>query len=169
MKKILDIGCGKHKVNKDAIGLDTTQLDGVDVVHNLEMFPYPFADSEFDEVHANMVLEHLLNFEGAMREVYRVLKSGGLFYIKVPYYTSTCAFQDYTHKNFFTEKTFSYFTKENELNYYSKLEFEVVSQKLVANSNSLTEKLRNMIPFRELLKFLLLNMYDEMHVVLRKK
>jgi predicted SAM-dependent methyltransferase len=168
MTKILDIGCGLHKVHKDAVGMDISKVPGVDIVHDLEKFPYPFNDKTFDEVHANMVLEHLLNFSGAMKEVHRLLKKDGTFHIKVPFYTSTAAFQDYTHRNFFTEKTFSYFTNTNELSYYNDFRFEILSQRLVANSNSAWERLRNLIPFRTLLKFVLLNMYDEIHVILKK-
>jgi predicted SAM-dependent methyltransferase len=166
--KVLDIGCGIHKVSPDAIGLDVVKLEGVDVVQDLEKFPYPFKDDEFDEVHANMILEHLQNFEEAMREVHRILKKDGIFYIKVPFYATTIAFQDYTHKNYFTEKTFTYFTKDNELSYYQDIRFEIVDQKLVSNSNSFYERIRNVIPFRKFLKFILWNMYDELHVVLKK-
>lgn len=167
-KKILDIGCGIHKVSPDAVGLDVAKLEGVDVVHDLNSFPYPFKNNEFDEVYANMVLEHLDDFAGAMREVHRILKTGGLFYIKVPYYATTIAFQDYTHKNFFTEKTFTYFTNDNELNYYQDTRYEIVNQKLVSNANSLQEKVRNLIPLRKYLKYILWNMYDELHTVLKK-
>jgi len=167
--KILDIGCGKHKVHPNAIGVDSVKVPGVNVVHDLDSFPYPFKNKEFDEIHAYMVLEHLKNFSGAMGQIHRILKPGGKLHVKVPYYSSQAAFQDYTHRNFFTEKTFSYFEETNELSYYTKARFKILEQKLISNSNSVMEKLRNLIPFRNLLKYLLLNMYDEIHVTLVKK
>lgn len=46
----------------------------------------PFADDEFDEVYASHVLEHVPWFRThhALREVYRVLKIGGMFEVWVP-------------------------------------------------------------------------------------
>ena len=48
-KKILDLGCGRNKV-PGAIGLDLFPVPGVDVVHDLEAFPYPFENNSFDEI-----------------------------------------------------------------------------------------------------------------------
>jgi SAM-dependent methyltransferase len=168
-KKILDIGCGKHKAVPEAIGLDVVKLEGVDVVHDLNKFPYPFKAASFDEIYAFMVLEHVEDLVKVMQELHRILKPEGLLHVKVPYYLSTAAFQDPTHKNFFTEKTFQYFTSDCELCYYSKGHFEIESQSLYANSVSFSEKLRNLLPFRSILRFFLMNMYDEIHLTLRKK
>lgn len=44
----------------------------------------PFASSHFDLVTANMVVEHLDNPDIQFREVYRVLKPGGLFIFHTP-------------------------------------------------------------------------------------
>jgi predicted SAM-dependent methyltransferase len=168
-RKILDIGCGKHKAVPEAIGLDVVKLEGVDVVHNLNKFPYPFKASFFDEIYAFMVLEHVEDLMRVMKELHRILKPEGLLHIKVPYYLSSVAFQDPTHRNYFTDKTFHYFTKDCELNYYSDCRFVIVSQSLYSNSASFIEKVRNLIPFRSILRFFLMNMYDEIHLTLRKK
>jgi len=44
----------------------------------------PFVDNHFDLVTANMVVEHLDNPEVQFKEVYRVLKPGGLFLFHTP-------------------------------------------------------------------------------------
>lgn len=44
----------------------------------------PFADESFDFVICNHVLEHIPNDRQAMRELYRVLKRGGLAILQVP-------------------------------------------------------------------------------------
>lgn len=158
-KKILDLGCGSNKVLQEAIGVDLVKFPGVDVVHNLNKYPFPFKDNEFDETYAYMILEHLDDVEKSLDEIYRILKPRGILYIKVPYYASQCAFQDPTHKHFFTQKTFDYLTKNK---------YVILDQKLVANNDSVLEKVRNFVPFRRILKFIFMNMYDEIHITLKK-
>ena len=48
MKK-LDLGCGRSK-KAGFIGLDCLVLPGVDIVHDLTKFPYPFEDGLIDEI-----------------------------------------------------------------------------------------------------------------------
>ncbi len=58
-----------------------------DVVHNLDEFPYPFADESFEEIFASHVLEHLKDPFAAMREWRRLLKPGGKLIIRVPHFS----------------------------------------------------------------------------------
>lgn len=46
-KVILDVGCGPNKT-PGAVGIDALPLEGVDVVHNLNQFPYPFESNHFE-------------------------------------------------------------------------------------------------------------------------
>ena len=57
MKK-LNLGCGK-KILKGYINLDCVKFPGVDKVHNLNKYPWPFKDNEFDEIYCDNILEHL--------------------------------------------------------------------------------------------------------------
>jgi hypothetical protein len=45
-----------------------------------------------------------------MQEIYRICRPGASVILRVPYYTSIGAFKDPTHKSFFTEETFKYFS-----------------------------------------------------------
>lgn len=45
--KILDLGCGTRK-KKDAIGIDISEGSDSDVIHNLNIFTYPFDDNKFE-------------------------------------------------------------------------------------------------------------------------
>jgi len=61
-----------------------------------------------------------------MEDLYRILKPGGVLKITVPYYNSKGTFQDPTHKRFFTEETFLYFTNHPKLpDYQLKCKFKV--------------------------------------------
>ncbi|MFZ3090382.1 MAG: class I SAM-dependent methyltransferase [Nitrospirota bacterium] len=75
-EKILDLGCGNRKV-AGAIGVDCIGYPVVDVVHDLNQFPYPFEDASFDAVVLNHVIEHLEDIPHTLNEVQRLLKSGG--------------------------------------------------------------------------------------------
>jgi ubiquinone/menaquinone biosynthesis C-methylase UbiE len=100
----LDLGCGQNcKVGEDGVkftGVDYVKCDGVDIVHDLTKFPYPFEDSSVDEVFTSHFLEHL---DGPERiqfftEMYRIMKPGGKMTHIHPYYKSVRAIQDPTHK-----------------------------------------------------------------------
>lgn len=133
--KILDIGCGNKKYisnNKDdvVIGLDVAKLPAVDKVHNLEKFPWPFQKNEFDIIIANHILEHMSDLIKVMEEIWKISKPGAIIKINVPFFAFHRAFQDPTHKRFFTIDSFEYFTKESGLNYYSKARFEIIERKI---------------------------------------
>lgn len=61
----IDLGCGLSK-ETGFIGVDNVPLPGVDVVHDLLEFPYPFDDSVASVIHLKHVLEHF-EFEGIQR------------------------------------------------------------------------------------------------------
>ncbi len=109
--KKLNLGSGL-KPFRGFINLDIKKYPGVDVVHDLEKFPYPFKDNTFDYVHAEDVIEHLTNIPEVMKEIHRISKPGAVVEIKVPYFRSESAFDDPTHKTFFTYKTFDHFTNK---------------------------------------------------------
>ena len=90
--KILDFGCGKGAAEERAKGRDVFGCDiasGLDsapkdliggVLRAIDVSNYriPFEDNEFDMVISHEVLEHVQNYESALREIRRVLKPGGI-------------------------------------------------------------------------------------------
>ena len=97
-KVIINFGCGTTTM-KGAINVDGIKTPNVDKVVNFEEFPYPFKSNSIDEIHAYFVLEHLDDHLGAVKEMYRILKKGGMLYVRVPH-GSGCYGQwgEFTHR-----------------------------------------------------------------------
>jgi hypothetical protein len=56
---ILELGCGEQKTDPNWVGIDVRDLPGVDIVHNLESYPWPIPDESCTLVHAAHILEHI--------------------------------------------------------------------------------------------------------------
>jgi ubiquinone/menaquinone biosynthesis C-methylase UbiE len=148
--KILDIGCGNKKFrsrNREdkVMGMDIARLPGVDKVHNMEKFPWPFNKNEFEVIIANQVLEHVSDLIKTMEEIWRISKPNAIIKINVPFFAYHRAFQDPTHKRFFTTGTFEYFTEKSGLNYYTKARFEVVKVHLGFFSPSIPKSITKLM------------------------
>jgi SAM-dependent methyltransferase len=103
----LDFGCGDRKL-PGATGMDILKLPAVDVVHDVNKTPWPFADNSFDLVFGNHVLEHVADVLGTLGEIHRIVKPGGTVVVQVPYFRCTDAFNDPTHQHFFATHTLDY-------------------------------------------------------------
>ncbi len=108
--RVLDLGCGegRHVISAylepgvDAVGVDLnlddlrTTRDKYEefaadtdngssfVLASANALSLPFADNSFDKVICSEVLEHIPDYRGALKEIDRVLKPGGLFCASVP-------------------------------------------------------------------------------------
>ena len=111
---ILHLGCGTVPM-PHAVNVDRVALDGVDVVHDLDAYPWPFDDGQFTEVKAQQLFEHIADPVAFMAEVWRVLVPGGLLLLRVPHYQSENAFTDPTHRRFCTMRTFDYWCRGTDL------------------------------------------------------
>lgn len=93
----------KSFASGELVTLDMDHAVNPDVVHNLDVLPYPFADNEFDEIHAYEVMEHCGRqgdwkfFFAQFEEIYRILKPGGIFCATVPAWDSLWAWGDPGH------------------------------------------------------------------------
>jgi SAM-dependent methyltransferase len=110
---LLDVGCGLDKT-PTFVGIDKIAGPGVDIVHDLEVFPWPLDDESCLTVVVRHVVEHIkpwltLQF---FDELWRVLKPRGQIAVMTPYAGSSLYWADPTHCNGFTEKTFWYFDPE---------------------------------------------------------
>ncbi len=106
----LDLGCGEFKT-PGAIGIDKRKLKGVDVVHDLEVIPYPFPDECASLLIAGHVVQQLKPwlFVDIMNEWWRLLKPDGELMISTPYAGSFGFYQDPANIKGFNEATWAYF------------------------------------------------------------
>src|SRR3546814_19080872 len=95
-RRLLDGGCGTGFIIHLAADV-FEKIDGVDVtpamlrqvdisrgniaVHEARAESLPFPDCSFDAASAYSFLDHLEDYSAVLRDVARVLNSGGLFYI----------------------------------------------------------------------------------------
>jgi len=119
----LNIGCGKD-IKEDYINLDIENYKGVNVVWNLNKFPYPFDDDYFDEILGEQVLEHLDDPIKVMIELKRIIKDTGMIIIRVPHHAGGNAYADVTHKQFFNSRAFNNLAeKTNTILSYCRIGF----------------------------------------------
>jgi hypothetical protein len=119
---VLDLGCGKNKY-PGSVGMDNVPHEGVDMVHDLLDFPYPFKEESIQKVRLSHVLEHFVieDIVKILGEASRILRKDGELEITVPHVSSLVAFGDPTHRSFFTFRSFYFFVKDSEDTYYKSL------------------------------------------------
>ena len=104
----LHLGCGPTSKQGD-VGIDILPGAAVDIVHDLDVTPWPVDDDAFDRVICTDVLEHLRDVPAVMKEIYRVCSDGAVVEIQVPTGTSSDVFIDPTHLRGFSFRSFDYF------------------------------------------------------------
>ena len=132
----LQIGAG-GKALDGWVNLDLAKLPGIDIVHNLDSYPWPFEDGQFDYILAIDVLEHLSDLVKAMEEIHRILKKDGVIELRVPFWNSYSFNTDPTHKIRFSEDTLRFFVKDsafcNDRFYYTNARFNILEESFLIN------------------------------------
>jgi SAM-dependent methyltransferase len=95
---ILDIGCGKTKVD-GVIGIDSIDF-GQDLVHDVRLGLPMYEDGSVDSIQSSHFVEHLTGAERVpfFNEMYRILKVGGVLQVVTPCWSHACAYGDPTHQ-----------------------------------------------------------------------
>lgn len=125
---MLDIGCGSQKA-EGAIGLDIFPYEGVDVVHNIDEFPWPFKENQFEKVKAQHIIEHVANIADFLKEIHRISAPGAEVSIVTPHFTSLDSWADPTHRWHLSTNFAEVVTKGGYLAEQTG-EFEIVYQHL---------------------------------------
>lgn len=94
----LNLGAG-NKLVAGAVNHDLTQhRPEIDVAWDLNNRPWPWDDNSFDLIVACAVLEHLrINLIESVNECWRILRPGGMLYLKLPYWNAANSYRDPTH------------------------------------------------------------------------
>jgi SAM-dependent methyltransferase len=104
----LDVGCGPRKL-PGFVGIDILELAGVDIVHDLNVRPWPFADSTFQYVVCRHSLSHFDDLVVTIEELHRITVPGGIIEIVAPHFSSDNHFTDVTHRHSFGYRSMDYF------------------------------------------------------------
>lgn len=120
----LELGCGAAPADGYLHHDVRAHSPHVDVAHDLNETPWPWADGAFDEVLSNDVFEHLrVDVADWMDECWRVLAAGGVLKLRVPHWQSADMWTDPTHRRWFGEQTFDYWDPEKPLHRHGSVYF----------------------------------------------
>jgi SAM-dependent methyltransferase len=106
----LDVGCGGKK-QQGFVGMDKRKVPGVDIVHDLEVTPWPLPDNICSVVVLSHVWEHIMPNKtlDVMAEIHRVCRPNAIVMISGPYGMGFRYQADPTHCNPTNTVTFRYF------------------------------------------------------------
>ena len=156
MKRKLNLGCG-GEYKKGWVNLDIShKVYGVpikvDVEWDLNKFPYPFEDSQFNEVLIKLVLGYLDNPIKVLKELTRISKNKAKIVIYESHAKAYCSLTQLDYKNHFTENTFN----NGHLKQYGLKELELIEKEILWNEH----EWKRYIPFKKYLKIFIGGLYD---------
>jgi SAM-dependent methyltransferase len=129
-KTVLDVGCGRNKF-PGAVGIDFAANSKADVRHDLNVFPYPLAESRYQAILLRNVIEHLENVVRLMEEVHRVGVPDADVIITTPHFSSLYSYQDPTHIRHLALESMDYFIENTKhSNFYSDRRFRIMGKGL---------------------------------------
>ncbi len=109
----LDLGCGQEP-RHGFYAVDQLDLEGVDVVADLNEALEVFPNDCCEHVYSRHVLEHIQEFVPLMCEIHRITKPGGTIEIIVPHFSNVYGFSDPTHVRFFGLYSMYYFVSHDQ-------------------------------------------------------
>src|SRR5690349_14290483 len=129
MGKELLLGCGNRREKVVTLAGDKREWDNLttldidpaskpDVLHDLNVTPWPFEDNTFSEIHAYEVLEHLgqqgdyKSFFAHFYEIWRILKPNGMLFATCPGNRQTWTWGDPGHTRMISAETITFLDQE---------------------------------------------------------
>lgn len=143
----LDLGCGLNP-RKGFYALDHLEMEGIDIVADLNKPLSLLPDNCCDYIYSNHVFEHIQEFLPLMCEIYRIAKPNASIEIVVPHFSNVYAYSDPTHVRFFGLYSMYYFASiDNQPpsrkvpSFYTDIRFEITSIKIEFMKRSRLDKL----------------------------
>jgi len=106
---VLDVGCGNAKT-PGAVGIDGNPHTQADIIHDLNVYPWPLESNAFERIICSHIVEHVADLLRFMEEVHRVGRAGARVEIVTPHFTNRFAYTDPTHVRHLGLRSFDYFT-----------------------------------------------------------
>ena len=152
--------------------------DSADVIycsHIAEHIPHAVRVSRFIPLawrkRYDEMVENLDGWFVFFAECWRILKPGGLLYVRAPFATSNAALSDPTHTRYVTPGSFSYLGGDNPdapFDYHLPLKFEQAEPVLLRFTDGLAEVVRAMPSgLAEKMVYRYFNVADEIRIILR--
>ena len=148
LPEVLNLGCGRRRV-EGAVNVDLTERTGPDVVHDLNVRPWPLPTGHFREVLARDVVEHLEDTFAVFEEIHRVARGGARVLVTVPHFSSSDAYSDPTHRRFFGRRSLDFLNGAHENSFYTTARFRERACQIVFRpslANRLVWRLANRRP-----------------------
>lgn len=136
----LNLGSGENRI---AGYINVDKNGHPDVLHDLEVFPWPWETGSVQEIRLSHVLEHIGEttavYLGVMKELYRICKGGAKIDITVPHPRHDDFLNDPTHVRIVTPDGMALFSKSKNrewiaggyanspLGIYLEVDFEIES------------------------------------------
>lgn len=144
----LQLGAG-NRPRQGYLNSDIINLPGIDVVHDLNVLPWPWANEQFSEILSLSVFEHLrIRLDQSIQECWRILEPGGLLICKVPDHKSPTVADDPQHiHRGWGKRVFEFFdptkgTYGNRGRMYGYDPWQIISVKAVAKGRSWLARMR---------------------------
>ena len=122
---VLNLGAGK-KIFGGCVNHDCRPRPGIDVVHDLNDYPWPWETNTFHKIVAHHVLEHLWDRLKTLEELWRIARPFATIDILVPDAAHPEMWKDPTHRSAWRLGTLDYFVEGHGFNFYTDARFELI-------------------------------------------
>lgn len=124
------------------VNVDIVPLEGIQVVHNLMQYPWPFETASASFIKAKDIIEHMAthlpdgrsSLIAFIEECHRILQTGGTLWVQTPSWDADFLWIDPTHVRGYDIRSFDFFDPDTDFGratgFYSEAKFRVTAERL---------------------------------------